>query len=173
MIKKVFTRIRNFFHKSKFKSIGKKSVAHYTSSGCLKNVTIGDHSSVGKNVCFNSLLAKVIIGNHVVLADDILFVSGNHRFDIVGKYINEITNKEKRPEDDQDIIVEDDVWIGSRVIILKGVTIGRGSVIAAGSVVTKNVEPYSIVGGVPAKLIRKRFTDEQIVEHERLLNSRN
>ena len=54
------------------------------------------------------------------------------------------------------IVIEDDVWIGARVIILKGVTIGKGSIIGAGSVVTKDVEPYSIVGGNPAKLIRKR-----------------
>ena len=58
------------------------------------------------------------------------------------------------------IVLEDDVWIGQDSIILSGVTIGRGSVIAAGSVVTKSVEPYSIVGGNPARLIRYRFDDE-------------
>lgn len=55
-----------------------------------------------------------------------------------------------------DIIIDDDVWIGAGAIILTGVTIGKGSVIAAGSIVTKDVEPYTIVGGNPAKLIKKR-----------------
>ena len=67
------------------------------------------------------------------------------------------------------IHIEDDVWIGANAIILRGVKIGKGSVIAAGSVVTKDVERYCIYGGVPAKKIRQRFTDEQIEEHERTL----
>ncbi len=60
------------------------------------------------------------------------------------------------------IIIGNDVWIGSNVIILSGVHIGDGAVICAGSVVTKDIEPYSIAGGVPAKQIRKRFTDEAV-----------
>lgn len=66
------------------------------------------------------------------------------------------------------IIIEEDVWVGSNSVILSGVTIGRGSVIGAGSVVTKNVEPYSIVAGNPAKLIKRRFTNSQIQYLERL-----
>lgn len=60
------------------------------------------------------------------------------------------------------IIVEDDVWIGNNAIILSGITIGKGAIVAAGSVVTKNVEPYSIVGGNPAQLIKYRFSEEVI-----------
>ena len=61
-----------------------------------------------------------------------------------------------------EIIIGNDVWIGSHVLIMPGVTIGDGAIVAAGSVVSKDVEPYAIVGGVPAKLIKKRFTDSQI-----------
>ena len=68
------------------------------------------------------------------------------------------------------VLIEDDVWCGSNVVILKGVTIGHGSIVAAGAVVTKSFPPYSIIGGVPAKLIRMRFTPEQILKHETLLN---
>ena len=59
-------------------------------------------------------------------------------------------------------MIGNDVWIGSNVIIMSGVRIGDGAVIAAGAIVTKNVEPYSIVGGVPAKTIRRRFEENQI-----------
>ncbi|MBQ2897470.1 MAG: hypothetical protein IJE46_03995 [Clostridia bacterium] len=62
--------------------------------------------------------------------------------------------------------------MGNWKSLLKGVTIGRGAVVAAGSVVTKDIEPYAVVGGVPAKLIKKRFTETQILEHEKLLKDR-
>ena len=78
----------------------------------------------------------------------------------------------RRIIDDQDIIVEDDVWIGARAIILKGVTIGKGSVVGAGAVVTKTIPPYSIVGGVPAKILRRRFSNEEIIKHESILAER-
>ena len=70
---------------------------------------------------------------------------------------------------DQPVVIEDDVWCGANVTILKGVTIGRGSVVAAGAVVTKSFPPYSIIGGIPAKLLKMRFTEEEIMEHERML----
>lgn len=71
---------------------------------------------------------------------------------------------------DQPVVIEDEVWCGANVTILKGVTLGRGSVVAAGAVVTKSFPPYSIIGGVPAKLLKMRFTPEEIEMHERKLN---
>ena len=67
----------------------------------------------------------------------------------------ELTIKEQGVKK-QFVLIEDDCWIASNVVILSGVTIGKGSVVAAGAVVTESIEPYSIVGGVPAKLIKKR-----------------
>ena len=67
------------------------------------------------------------------------------------------------------MVIEDGCWIGANVTILKGVTIGRGSVVAAGAVVTRSCPPYSIIGGVPARVIKPRFTAEEIEEHESLL----
>lgn len=76
------------------------------------------------------------------------------------------TSSDKLASDDQPVIIENDVWVGTWAIILKGVCIGRGSIIAAGAVVTKNVSPYSVMGGVPAKLIKRRWSLEEIKRHE-------
>ena len=81
----------------------------------------------------------------------------------------DITDKEKRPEDDRDIVIESDVWVGANSTILRGVTVGEGSVIAAGAVVTKDVPPYSIVGGVPARVLKMRFDEETQKEHIAML----
>ena len=99
-----------------------------------------------------------------------MFITGNHRIDLVGEYMINVTNEMKLPENDQDIIIEDDVWIGARAIILKGVKIGEGSIIAAGAVVTKNIPPYSIYYGI--NKIKKRFTEEQIKLHKEILKNK-
>ena len=96
---------------------------------------------------------------------------GNHRIDVIGRYMIEIKENEKLPDNDKDVIIEDDVWVGCNVTILKGVVIGKGSIVAAGSVVTKSCQPYSIIGGNPAKLLKMRFTEEEIESHVRLLES--
>lgn len=90
---------------------------------------------------------------------------------IVGRYIDTVTAGEKKSEYDQDVIIESNVWIGCNVTILKGVTIGRGSIVAAGAVVTKSCSPYSVIGGVPAIFIKPVFSEEEIKEHERLLEN--
>ena len=72
--------------------------------------------------------------------------------------------KEAETQAKGDIIVNDDVWIGDSALILSGVEIGQGAVIAAGAVVTEDVPPYAVVGGVPARVIKYRFTDDVIKE---------
>jgi len=100
-----------------------------------------------------------------MVADNVAFLnSDDHLYNIVGKTMWNIVRGDKYK-----IIVEDDVWIGYGAIILSPARISRGSVIAAGSVVTKDVPAYNIVGGNPAKLIKLRFTREEILEHENLL----
>ena len=131
------------------------------------NVYVGNDVYIGPYACFLTTRAKIVIGNKVMFGDEVAIVTGNHRIDILGKYMFDIT--EKLPENDEDVVIEDDVWIGLRALILKGVTIGRGSVVAAGAVVTKDVPPYSIYIS-PNKII-PRFTREQIQEHEASLLS--
>lgn len=136
----------------------------------IENLSIGNGSVIPKGSTFYCTRAELIIGNKVILGPKPTIITGDHRIDIIGKYIIDVTDEEKLPEQDSAVVIQDDVWAGANVTILKGVTIGRGSVIAAGSVVTKSCLPYSIIGGVPARLIRMRFTPEEIIEHERLLN---
>lgn len=72
-------------------------------------------------------------------------------------------------DNDKDVIIEGDAWFGINVTVLSGVHIGRGSVIAAGSVINRSFPPYSIIGGVPAKLLKYRFSVDEILKHEEML----
>lgn len=144
---------------------------HIHSKGIFKgskNVFIGDNVILSDHVQFLTTKAKIIIGNGVLMGAYTTIITGNHRTDLVGKYFYEHDeNNDKLPENDADVIIEDDVWLGVYCIITKGVRIGKGSVIAAGAVITKNVAPYTIY--ISRDKQYPRFTSEQIVEHERIL----
>lgn len=127
-----------------------------------KNVYIGNDVSIGNNCNFMTTRAKIYIGDHVMFGPAVRIITGNHVIDVPGKYMSEFTDADKREKDDQDVIFKGDNWIGCNAIILKGVTIGYGAVVAAGAVVTKNVGDYCIVGGNPARVIKKRFSDDLI-----------
>ena len=118
----------------------------YFGDGCDRK--LGNHSGVGANA---NIGRYTYIGNDVMMGQDVIIVTRNHEFKEVNTPMCNQGFKERHP-----VIIEDDVWIGHRVIILPGVHIGKGAIIAAGAVVTKDVEPYSIVGGVPARFIRSR-----------------
>lgn len=133
-----------------------------------ENVETGDDVSIGSGATLLATESKIIFGNKVLLGPNVTIVGGNHNTSIVGKFMYDV--HEKRVEDDQDVIIEDDVWICSSVIILKGVRVGRGSIVAAGALVNKDIPPYAIVGGIPAKVIGWRFNDlDAILRHERVL----
>ena len=110
---------------------------------------------------------QLTIGNYCSIGPETVFMlGGEHSYDTLSTYPFR-TMHQMAPHEALSrgpVIVEDDVWIGTRAIILSGVRIGQGAVIAAGSVVNKDVPPYSIVGGVPAKIIKYRFSPELIEE---------
>jgi len=135
----------------------------------LQNLSIGDGTSIPKGSTIYCTLAPLTIGKKVIFGPRPTIITGDHRIDIIGKYIIDVTNAEKLSEQDAPVVIEDDVWCGANVTILKGVTIGHGSVVAAGAVVTQSFPPYSIIGGVPAKLIKMRFSEEEIKENDSIL----
>lgn len=114
-----------------------------------EGLEIGDGTYIGP-YCFLGAGGGIKIGKNVLSGACVHFLAENHKFDEAGKNINEQGVSRKG------IVVEDNVWIGNQVLILDGVRIGQGSIVAAGAVVTHDVAPMSIVGGNPAKLIRSR-----------------
>ena len=129
----------------------------------IKNMTVGNSVFIGDDCLFMCTMARIIIRDHVMFGPKVITITGGHQYDIVGKYMDEITNEEKSRQIDKDIIFEGDNWIGANAIILRGVTIGFGAIVAAGAVVTKDVPPCAIVGGNPAKIIKSRFNNEASV----------
>ena len=128
-------------------SLGERSVIE--SFSCINNavgdVLIGNHTRIGIH---NTIIGPVTIGHHVNLAQGITVTALNHNFSDLSKRIDE------QGISTQPVTISDDVWIGANAVVLPGVTIGQHAVVAAGAVVTKDVPPYSIVAGVPAKVIK-------------------
>lgn len=112
------------------------------------NVDLGNYSGIGINARIGG---KCSIGNNVMMGPECIIYTINHSISRTDVPMNAQGNEIEQP-----VVIEDDVWIGARVTILPGCHICKGSVIAAGAVVTRDVSPYTIVGGVPAKIIKKR-----------------
>ena len=136
--------------------------------GNTHNVFIGDNVGIGPNANISANRARFIVKTNCAIAEGLTVHTGNHARE-VGKFITQITDKNKPEGYDKDIIVEEDVWIGCNVTLLSGIKIGRGSTIAAGAVVSKEIPPYCVAGGVPAKVIKFYWTIDEIINHEKKL----
>jgi len=154
-------------------SFGKCGKHFACSRGCsfagIKNIEVGNHVSFGNDCRIMTTLAKVKISDNVMFGPHVTVLSGNHRINYVGKCMTDVHDCDKEGSEDKDIIFEGDNWIGANSTILKGVIIGKGAVVAACALVTKDVPAYSIVGGIPAKVIKMRFSREEIVKHEDMI----
>ena len=153
-----------YFIKRKFK-LNKKNIhsTFYVANNVkLSNDLIaGAYSYVGTG---SLIYPKVQLGNFTMVANDVKIIGGDHTFKFPEKPIifspRGIINT---------TIIGDDVWIGANSIIMTGVKIGDGAIVSAGSVVTKDINPYDIVGGVPAKFIKTRFSPNEIEKHQKML----
>lgn len=129
------------------------------------NIKIGYATTLGYR---NLLGGTISIGKYCQLGVDVALHATNHPISFMTTYINQnlFDGQLKQLKEVNNIKIGHDVWLGHGVIIVGNVTIGNGAIVAAGSVVTKDVAPYTIVAGVPAKEIRKRFSDSIIQEIE-------
>lgn len=174
---------RDLMNKRRFK------MAQIGSSCCFTaDVTIGEKSNILSNSVVNhshigsytyisrsALIQNTIIGNYCSISHDVISGLGAHPIDLFST--SPVFYRERNPlnitvvtesidfAEYKQIKIGNDVWIGARVIIMDGITIGNGAIVAAGAVVTKDVMPYSIVGGVPAKHIKYRASDVNIANY--------
>jgi acetyltransferase-like isoleucine patch superfamily enzyme len=129
--------------------------------GCL---WVGDFVFLGS---YAWIIYPLVVGDLTLIATHFAIAGNDHGINECGTPLR--IAKPKIPFMEMTTVIGSDVWIGQNVTLIHGVKIGRGAIVAAGSVVTKDVEPYSVVGGVPAREIRKRFSDEEIRQHETIL----
>lgn len=166
MVKKIILRILTFLFGYKTHS---QIMEELVKNGSL---IVGKHTYQWKSLqidVYKGSEVKVVIGNYCSLSKNIRIITGGihptnwistypfrSKFNLPGKFADGM------PYSNGDVVIANDVWIGTGVTILSGVKIGNGAVITAGAIVTKDIPDYAIVGGVPAKVIRYRFTEEQI-----------
>ena len=143
--------MRGFYARRILQSAGKKinieKNAYFT-----PQCTLGNHSGIGVDC---EVHGPVTIGDYVMMAPEVIIYTNGHEFGDLC-----VPMCEQGETSHQPVVIEDDVWIGRRAMIMPGVRIGKGSVIGASAVVTKDVPPYSVVGGVPAKVIKRRTPNE-------------
>jgi len=135
----------------------------------ITKVEVGDFSYGPLDaICWNNPGEHLSIGRFVSVAGEVVFLlGGNHDSHVPSTYPFDsliLRNREDVPATKGKIVVHDDVWIGRRAMILSGVDVGQGSIIAAGAVVVRDVEPYRIVAGNPARVVKHRFSETVIQE---------
>jgi acetyltransferase-like isoleucine patch superfamily enzyme len=161
MILKEFLR-RIYYYKSfsKFKKYGKNM--RFGKGGVFlrpDEIEFGDNVFIGRN--FHISARNLTFGSNIMIGPNLVIECDNHTFNKVGDIMFEVRKERQIGK----TIIENDVWIGANVIILPDVKISEGSVIGAGSVVTKSIAPYTVAVGNPAKPIKRRFDTESLKRH--------
>lgn len=140
--------LRSFFSKKIIAYQGEK-VNIEKNASFTPELRLGDYSGVGINCEVNG---PVTIGKYVMMGPEVVIYTNGHNFERTDIPMQQQGNTETKP-----VVIEDDVWIGRRAMIMPGVHIGKGCVIGAGAVVTKDIPDYSVVGGVPAQILKRRI----------------
>lgn len=151
-----------YIKRYRLRNVHPKFLATSRLGGVSKDVVAGAYSYIGPDC---KIYPNVTIGKYTMLANNVSVIGGDHNFRIAG-----IPSVFAGRDPMKSTIIGDDVWIGANSIIMVGVRIGNGAIIAAGSVVTKDVEPYGVYAGVPARKIKARFTQTEIELHEKMLS---
>lgn len=173
LVKKFLNRLRSNLYQKQFKHTCHSSRINYTVIVYNPdNLFMDENTNIDAGGVIMNTRAKFIMKKNSGAAIGLLAITGNH-MSIVGKNLKQVTDRVKdeidvNKEMDRDIVVDEDVWIGSHVTLLSGSHLGRGCEVGAGSVVRGNVPPYSIVIGNPCKVVGFRFSPEEIIEHEKI-----
>jgi acetyltransferase-like isoleucine patch superfamily enzyme len=175
-VKSLFDRCQEYFLFSQLGKRGDNSYIFYPFY--IKgpnNLHISEGVSIGSGSTIFSTRAKIFIGKNSFSGPNLTMITGSHPY-LLKQYMIDVRKDELKDDIDisdydKDIIIEQDVWIAVNVTILRGVRIGRGAIVAAASLVIKDVPPYSIVGGNPAKVIKFKWSIEEIIEHEKYIYS--
>lgn len=146
----IFNSIRVFYMIYILKIMSPSKSARFHNKVYISNA---NNLWIGKNVEINEnvFIQGAIIGDNVQIAPNVCIMNASHKYESI-----DIPIKYQGDTPISNPIIEDDVWISRNVIILRGVKIGKGSIVGAGAVVTKNIPPYTVYGGVPAKFIKNR-----------------
>ena len=167
-IRGLYSLFSNYFgiNRKEFAHLGKRVIISPPYNiGYTHNIYIGDNVGIGPNAFISAINAKFVIKGNCSIAEHLTVHTGNHTR-LKGLFITEITEKNKPNGFDSEVVIENDVWIGCNVTLLSGVHIGRGCTIAAGAVVNRDIPPYCIAGGVPAKPIKFYWSIDEVVQHE-------
>ena len=169
LLRKIKNLILLYLYKNKWRKLNSHNKTTLGNIFPLESVKVGKYTYGKLNIkSWGSRNEGLEIGNYVSIAPEVVFLlGGNHYTKTITTYPFKVMYfNETTPEalSKGKIVVGDDVWVGYRVTIMSGVNIGQGAVIAAGALVSKDVPPYAIVGGVPAKIIKYRFEPEIIKE---------
>lgn len=166
---KVIRRLYMHIVRFSFSSYGRNFIFDPFGTYSFKSIDVGDDVYIGNGAVMLAENSFIKIGKKVMFGPNVTVLAGNHRTDIVGRYMADISVFEKLPENDLGVRISEDVWVGANVTILDGVSVGRGAIIGAGSVVSKSVAPYAVVCGVPARVVKFRWDIIRVLEHEALL----
>lgn len=155
IISRLIRSTRRMCAKSCFDKCGKNvNIEKGADFGNGNGIEIGDNSGIGVNC---SIRGPLLMGDNIMMGPEVIIMTSSHNFEDLSIPMNQQGAPPK-----QKVTIYSDVWIGTRVIIMPGVTIGRGAIIGAGAVVTKDVPEFAIVGGVPAKFIRSRLSTKDV-----------
>lgn len=165
---RVLRRLRMIPHRSRFGSHGIDFFFDPKGVYTHENVFVGNNVNLGQRPTLVAAKSRIVIGDDVMFGPEVAIFGGGHNMSVVGTPASKV--HWKRGDEDLGVSIGNDVWVGTRAVLLRGVDVGRGVVVAAGSVVTKSVPDYAVIGGNPAKVLSFRFSPEEAIKHEEMVD---